>query len=274
MDDVIESGNQTDNLFQPEVSINEIKTRGKSFYGRSNNKDGLPLSRGLITSLQEALDFAGPKGYIATIPELIERYKNVEGKFSFEFADPDTGHTEENIGIDKWGVFYKKNKKVLVIVNGGGLLTPNKILSCYNLGFTREGAIKYTPKEFNDLLMGQLPDGSSIDLYPFEEIKKGGLDLPHRFGIVVPFDLVENLDSNCYPKKEFLENPLVIARNAGPENLESYFETHNYGGTLGCFHSFERSMIFLPQGNFVSFCRSLSNTGIPNYSGSFIAVNK
>ena len=45
-----------------------------------------------------------------------------------------TVHTEENIGIDKKGLFYTQNEPVLVIVNGGGILTPERIKQAYKEG--------------------------------------------------------------------------------------------------------------------------------------------
>ncbi|MCF7859202.1 MAG: hypothetical protein K9N07_07755 [Candidatus Cloacimonetes bacterium] len=219
------------------VNINDI-LKGKMFY------DG-----NLADALQQALEHAGSTGYVATMPELIAA-KVKAGKNHDFYKNWLTVHTEENIGIDQKGRFYGANEPVLVLVNGGGILTPKRIKQAYDEGLV-SGSAKYTNQEFDDLLDGKLPDGSGIKLYHFDdEIKKGVSDLPHQFGIVMPYSVAQNTESTYVKKREFLANSLVMARNAGMQNLEEYFERakDTSDDTLGCYHPFGGRDASTPQG--------------------------
>jgi hypothetical protein len=219
------------------VNIDDI-LKGKMFYD-SNLPD----------ALQQALDHTGSTGYVATMPELIAAKVKAGDDHDF-YQNWLTVHTEENIGVDQKGRFYGANEPVLVLVNGGGILTPKRIKQAYDEGLV-SGSAKYTNQEFDDLLNGKLPDGSAIKLYHFDdEIKKGVSDLPHQFGIVMPYSVAQNTKSTYVEKSEFLANPLVMARNAGMQNLEEYFERakDTSDNTLGCYHPFSGRDAGTPQG--------------------------
>ncbi len=225
------------------VNIDDLINYGKTFYSKEK-KDGKYI--GVAVALQQALDFAGPNGYVATMPELIAAKLKAD---SHDFWKKWYAvHTEENIGIDKKGRFYSRGEPVLVIVNGGGILTPERIRKAYDEGLIN-GSAKYRDEEFNDLLDGKLPDGTSIELYRFREIKKGISNLPHRFGIVMPYSMAQNTKSGFHQKKEFMENPLVIARAGGIENIESYYEMAKApDGNLSNYHPFKRRDASTPHG--------------------------
>jgi hypothetical protein len=246
------------------ISIDDI-LKGKTFY------DG-----NMPTALQQALDFAGPNGYVATMPELIAAKLKASDDHDF-YKNWYAVHTEENIGIDPKGRFYAANEPVLVLVNGGGILTPERIRKAYDEGLIN-GSAKYSDEEFSDLLDGKLPDGTSIELYSFEDIKRGVSNLPHRFGVVMPYSMAQNTKSTYVGKREFLDNPLAIARNAGLQNLEEYFERakDTSDDTLGCYHPFEGRDASTPQGR-VLFLLNYYSYGLGgNYNlydyGRFVGV--
>ncbi|MBU4456455.1 MAG: hypothetical protein KKA65_03050, partial [Nanoarchaeota archaeon] len=186
-----------------------------------------------------------------------------------------TVHTEENIGIDQKGRFHTANEPVLVLVNGGGILTPDRIMKAYDGGLVNNSA-KYEPQEFDNLLDGKLPGGSLIELFSFEDIKKGVLNLPHRFGVVMPYSTAQDTKSGYHQKKAFMENPLVIARAAGQENLESYYKmAKDSDGDLGCYHPFKNRDASVPQGRVLFLVNNYIGLG-GNYDlndyGRFVGV--
>jgi len=248
---------------QSMINIDDI-LKGKTFH------DG-----NMSTALQQALDFAGPNGYVATIPELIAAKLNAGDDHDF-YQNWYTIHTEENIGIDLKGRFYTANEPVLVLVNGGGILTPDRIKKAYDEGLI-SGSAKYRDEEFNDLLDGKLPDGTSIELYNFEDIKRGVSSLPHRFGIVMPYTMAQNTQSTYVGKREFLGNPLVIARNAGLQNLEEYFERakDTSDDTLGCYHPFSDRDASVPRGRVLFLYNDfigLFGVNLLSNNGRFVGV--
>ncbi|MBU4241963.1 MAG: hypothetical protein KKF52_01900, partial [Nanoarchaeota archaeon] len=121
-------------------------------------------------------------------------------------------------------------------------------MKAYDGGLVNNSA-KYEPQEFDNLLDGKLPDDSSIELFSFEDIKKGVSNLPHRFGVVMPYSIAQSTKSGWHKKKAFMENPLVIARAGGVENLESYYKMAKHSdGDLGCYHPFKDRDASVPQG--------------------------
>jgi hypothetical protein len=220
---------------QSAYTIEQI-LNGKPFYDAK-----LPVS------LKQSLEYATPEGIVATMPELIAA-KILAGKEHIFWKDWYSVHTEENIGVDKKGNFYSKNDPVLVVVNGGGILTPDRIQKAYDEGLINNSA-KYSNEEFNDLLEGKLPDGSSIQLYRFEEIKAGASSLPHKFGVVIPYSMAQATKSGYHKKDAFISNPLVIARVGGIENLEKYYDLAKASdGDLGCYHPFSGRDASVPRG--------------------------
>jgi hypothetical protein len=225
------------------VNIDDI-LKGKTFFSEKK-KDGYYI--GLAVALGEALDYVGTDGYVATMPELISAKLKAEKSHDF-WQKWYAVHTEENIGIDQKGRFYSANEPVLVVVNGGGILTPDRIMKAYDDCLISNSA-RYENQEFDNLLDGKLADGSHIELFSFEQIKDGVSSLPHKFGVVMPYSMAQGTKSGYHQKKDFMENPLVIARVGGLENLESYYEMAKASdGDLGCYHPFSGRDAVTPQG--------------------------
>ena len=55
----------------------------------------------------------------------------------------------------------------------------------------------------------------------------------------MPYALAQNTHSGDLNKKQYLENPLAMARAGSLEHLEAYFDKANSNGTLRNLHPFE-----------------------------------
>ena len=220
----------------PAFSIDDI-LNGTVFYDAS-----------MPTALRQALDYAGTNGIVATMPEFIAAKAKADKGHAF-WQSWHTAHTEEDIGVDKKGSFYRSGEPVLVVVHGGGILTPERIQQAYDEGLLNNSA-KYRDEEFDYLLEGKLGDGTNIPLYRLDEIEAGKSGLPHRFGVVMPYGMAQATKSGYHQKGPFLENPLVIARAAGSlEHLEAFYEkAKSSNGDLGNYHSFNGRDAAAPQG--------------------------
>ena len=74
-----------------------------------------------------------------------------------------------------------------------------------------------------------------------------------------------------------MENPLVIARNGGLQNLDEYFERakDTSDDTLGCYHPFSGRDASVAQGRvlfLVNYCNGLLGDDNLNGSGRFVGV--
>lgn len=254
-------------------SIDQL-LEGRTFYSQEKNENDQYI--GTAVAFEQALNYAGKKGIVLTMPELIKA--RIKAKDDHEYwGNWYCVHSEENIGIDKKGIFYKKDDPVLVVVHGGGILTPDRINTAIGEGLI-DGSVKYTDQEFSKLLEGKLPDKSEIPLYNIEQITKGVDPLPHRFGVVMPYALAQETNSGYYKKDAFLENPLVIARNGGKSNLEAYFDrASDLDGDLGNNHPFNGRDASTPQGRVLFlYSRYDGLVGSNNLSsyGWFVGVRK
>ena len=246
-------------------SIEDIIKNGNTFYDSK-----IPVA------LKQALDFATVGGIVVTMPELIAAKVKAVKTHDF-WKNWYSVQTEENIGLDKKGRFYSKKDPVLVIVNGGGILTPDRIDKAYtDKDGMIDGSAKYVGKEFDNLLDGELPDNTSIQIYRFDEIKKGIKSLPHKFGVVMPYSLAQGTISGYHQKDSFINNPLVIARAGGIENIEKYYDlAKNKEGNLGSYHPFNGRDASVPSGRLLfllNFYLGLVGNDSLNYSGRFVGV--
>ena len=246
--------------------VDALVNNGRTFY--DSTKEGVAIA------LEQTLNYAGSDGYVATMPEFIAAKIKAPKTHDF-WKNWYTVHTEENIGIDREGIFVKRGEPVLVIVNGGGILTPDRIRQAYSEGLVGNSA-KYTDKEFNDLLEGRLPDGSSIELHRLDDIKRGVPNLGHRFGVVMPYSLAQNTESGFYKEEAFVRNDLAIARAGGPENLLAYHKSAKDGdGDVGCYHPFNGRDTNVSQGRLlflINYCYGLSGDSSLDNDGRFVGV--
>ncbi|MDP3640751.1 MAG: hypothetical protein Q8R53_06165 [Nanoarchaeota archaeon] len=227
------------------------------------------------TALRQAMEYAGSSGIVANMPEFIAAKAKADKKHAF-WQRWHTALTEENIGIDKKGSFYTKEEPVLVVMHGGGFLTPDRIQQAYDEGLLNHSA-KYREEEFAALLEGKLLDGTSFPLYRLEEVQAGISSLPHQFGVVMPYKTAQDTMSGYHQKKEFLENPLVIARAAGIfDQLEAFYEKAKHSnGNLGNYHPFAGRDASTPQGRLLflnNSCNGLFGNLNLDYYGRFVGV--
>lgn len=165
---------------------------------------------------------------------------------------------------------------MLVIVNGGGILTPDRIRQAYNEGLINKSA-GYRNAELDGLLEERLPNGDSIKLYRFEEIKNGVSSLPHRFGVVMPYKMAQETKPGYHNKKPFMDNPLVIARVAVMGHLEAYYErAKDPDKDIGNYHPFKGREPYPPQGrllflNDYNYLDMHESYGL-HYYGYFVGV--
>jgi len=104
------------------ISIEDI-LKGKTFYSEERDSKGQCI--GVSVALREAINYAGENGIVVSMPELIAAKIKADKTHEFWQKGYDV-QSEENIGIDKKGVFVKSGKPVLLVVHGGGLLNGRK----------------------------------------------------------------------------------------------------------------------------------------------------
>ena len=157
-----------------------------------------------------------------------------------------TANSEESV------VTTPQGNQVLVTVHGGGIFaTPARIERSLRAdldrsnseGLTGQYAAKISQIEAFELLDGKLPDGSEIAVFQFDEFKHGIVDLPHRYAVVLDFELARQ-STNGYERFDVLiDEPLMIVRAGGVTPLEAYLDKardrHNTK-LMGNWHPFNR----------------------------------
>jgi len=197
-------------------------------------------------ALRQAQRYAGDDGFVASLPQLLHArvnasYDNVIWNTWF------TANSEESV------VTTSQGHHVVVVVHGGGIFaTPKRLERSLraNLdrsnpnGLTGQYAAKITPREARDLLdRGQLPDGSTIPMYAYDEISQGASDPPVQHGIVLDFQLAKRSTSGYELFRNLKRDPLMICRAGGPDAAAAYLDKaaarHNTR-RMGSFHPFNR----------------------------------
>ena len=197
------------------------------------------------SALRRALQYAGEDGFVASMPQLLHArsnaaYDNIIWNTWF------TANSEESV------VRTPQGNHVVVAVHGGGILaSPERMerslhadLSRDNPeGLTGQTAMKISAREARDVLEGRLPDGSEIPVYPFEEFKSGGADLPRRYGVILDFELARQAKRG-YERFEVLKDePNMIVRAGGVEPLARYldrFQARHDTELMGNWHPYNR----------------------------------
>ncbi|MBI4447712.1 hypothetical protein HY643_01920 [Candidatus Woesearchaeota archaeon] len=253
--------------------IADLLALGKTFYSEKRDSNGNYV--GVPDALRQALTYAGPEGFVASMPEMIAAKCLADKSHDF-WQNWYTTHSEEDMGIDKKGLFGRKGEDVLVVLHGGGILTPDRIEKAYAEGLIY-GNAKYAQEEFDGLLEGNLPDGKKVKLYTLDDLKKETKILERNFGVVMPYEVAQATKSDWHTKTAFMNNPLVIARVVDFENLEVYFDkAKRSDGTWGNFHLFEgghpnqvkEHLVYLNSSNL----GLVGDYGI-NYYGRFVGVS-
>ena len=256
-------------------SVDDLVNNGKYFYSDKQDKNGNWV--GVPIAFQKALKYADANGIVASMPYLIAGKAQAE-KENYLWQYWFTALTEENIGIDKKGIFARKaGDPVLVTVHGGGILTPKRISTAYKSGLTPQNAATYTDSEFDKLLQGVLPTGETIQIYNLEDLKKGISNPFDRYAVVMNFDDAKATKSGYFTKQEFIENPVVLARAGTLNYLDSYFEKAKKSDneTVGNHHRFSEVDPSVSQGRLLFLSNSYGGlVGDGNLSGKgrFVGV--
>ncbi len=228
-------------------TINDLVNHNRTFFSDERSKDGNSI--GIAVALEEALHQT-PQGVVASLPYLIAGIAHAPADHSLR-TDWHTAYSEENVGIDKKGLHVKKNTPVVLTVHSGGLLTPARIYKALlrKEGITPFGAAHYSDEEFDNLLEGKLPTGEKIKIHTLDDIKKEKITNPFgTYAIIQDFATAQKTESGWYRKKQFLKNPLVLARAGTQTFLEKYFDTTHISGTVGNWHRLQEIDPTIPQG--------------------------
>jgi hypothetical protein len=228
---------------------------------------------------QSALEYVGSSGFIASMPELVGAMAEVDndlpmryGKYychrlwEFEgFSNDLVTHTEEHIGTDTLGCIYPRGTPVFVVVHGGGILSSPELQEAKfpNTLDSGKRVIIHKKQEFYDLLEGRLTSGERIPIYKLEDIRDTDLELPHQFGVVMRYEVVESIISQkqYLELSSFLNDPLVIARTAGVDlhRLERFYEkATQHGAKLHNSHGDWHDEVnpSVPEGHLMGFSNS------------------
>jgi len=255
-------------------SIDDLVTNGKPFY--SDKRDSKGNRIGVAVALEQALDYIGSDGVVASMPFLIAGKSQADAS-NYLWKDWFTALSEEDVGIDKRGKFVKAGNPVVVTVHGGGILTPDRIMQAYNEGLSGQNAAKLRDEEFDNLLNGILPSGESIELYDIDDVKKASIPNPFgRYGVVMDFETAKSKPSGYHSKTDFMNNELVIARAGTLEYLDNYFEKAKRSeGKVGNWHRLNEIDYHQAQGRVLFL--NINYNGLSgyinlNYDGRFVGV--
>lgn len=218
------------------------------------------------TALRRALEYAGEHGFVASLPDLLRArarapYDNIVWNTWF------TSHSEECVLTTLGG------SPVVVAIHGGGVLgTPERFERSLNAdmdhrneeGLTGDGAAKVTRREARDVLEGRLPDGTEVPVYPFSEFRRGIVDLPRRYGVVLDFELARRTEKGFTPFEVLREEPNFIVRAGGVEAAAAYldrFQARHDTKLMGNFHPFNHIDPDQPQTRVIFLAGNLGGVG-------------
>jgi hypothetical protein len=200
--------------------------------------DGQTYHNGVVVPMRAAQRYVGARGVIASMPLLIAG-KALADRTSYLWDKDYTTLSEENVGMDRRGIFSRAHSNVVLIVHGGGLLTADRLAQAYARGLNWKLAAMYQEKEFENILSGILPDGNNLEIYTVDEVKRGNVPDPFgRYGVVIDYSVAVE-SAGTLPLEKFVENPLVLARAGTPEFLEDYFDKANRSGEVNNSHSLQ-----------------------------------
>ncbi len=179
----------------------------KKAWNISNYK--LASSRLIENAWRRAKDHAGEEGYILSLPELITKFP---GFIKFVLKDWVTANTEELYLTSEKG-------KYVMLLHGGGILTER----INTIAYGKDDGI--TEQETVDILDGNLPNKTNIEIITFDDLKKGRNPINRRHGILLDFETAKLTESKEYHQiKSLYENPLFVCRTGGFENAKIYLD--------------------------------------------------
>ncbi len=198
----------------------------------------------LSKALASAIAYAGAKGYVASMPQLLDiRLKNPSNDDYWK--NWYTANSEEHVCRTSQG------NAVVVEYHGGGILSlPKRIEQAYKQGLTSTRGAKLDDKEIKDLLAGKLPNGKEAPVYSFSDFIKRAR-LPMNYAVVLDLSEAKKLESGRHSFDKLYDNPLVIIRSGGIKQAKAYldqakqvYKTETYGN----WHPFAKANPDNPEG--------------------------
>ncbi len=189
----------------------------------------------LPNALRLAQAYSTKDGYIASMPQLLHG-RNVASFTDEIWTNWYTANSEEDVVTDSQGRFGKKDRPVVVVLHGGGILgSPERIEKAYVPKLTDQRAAKFSDEEARAVLEGRMPDEKTVPVMTYNDFVKA-TGLPMRYGVVLDFDKAKSTKSDDQKVSDLYDNPLVIARAGGVkqakqalDRAKEKFQTENYG---------------------------------------------
>ena len=258
---------------QKAFTIERLIQEGKEFFNQ--DKDAAEKWIGLPLALTQAQEYATPQGNVASMPQLLAGKATAE-KTNYLWKNWFTALSEEHVGLDQQKHYGRARKPIVLLIHGGGILTPERIFQAYTEGLTPQNAARFKQEEWDNLLKGTLPNGESIQIYNLEDVRKAKIPDPFgRYGVAVDFELAKSLATGYHDKTTFMNAPLVQARAGTLEYLEKYFDKAVTRGTVGNHHKLAVIDPQQPQGRvlfILNISDGLDGDSDLDDSGRFVGV--
>ncbi len=233
------------------------------------------LANTLADSLEQARTYATPSGFVASLPLLIAG-KVTAGKKNYIRENWFTALSEQNTGMDLTGAFTKAGKPLILLIHGGGILTPERIRQAHREGLTPHYTAKIKQEEWKNLLKGTLPNGENFQIYTLEDVRKANIPNPFgRYAVALDLETAQSTYSGSQNEKQFLNNPLTQARAGTLQYFADYFNKAAFRGTLGNYHRLVGPDPQQPQGRVLfvyDFITGFLGLNILDYNGRFVGV--
>lgn len=197
----------------------------------------------LPDALERALAYAGDEGFVASMPQLLHARVNAPDDNDIWNMRSITSNSEENVAKTPQGT------PVVVAIHGGGIFsTPSRFRKLYHTNTSRHSELAFTglfgakisDQEARNAVEGQMPDGTVIPVYPFDEFKNGVSDLPRRYGVVLDFDLARSAITGNATFDDLKDDPLMIVRAGGIEAAAAYLDrakARSRSAVMGSWHA-------------------------------------
>ena len=176
-----------------------------------------------LQTLEDVKRILSKGGYVASIPS-ITYLRNNMSLDSFVWAQDLDGASIEYFGKDVNGLIEKRGEKYVIITHNLRLPTIKSLVN-YKWGTNRvEKGIKYPQEILDNLLKGKTPQNENIDLYHIEDFLKIKERQNKRFGVIVPYSMIEK-KGFIIGQKKYISSPFIRARKGVNEvELNLYSE--------------------------------------------------
>lgn len=141
------------------------------------------------------------------------------------------------------------NNYVAAVIHGGTILSdPDRMTQALEEGLTPLDTVRITNDELRSLINGRYKD-EEFPMYAFSEFKDGITDLPPKYGIVMDWKDVRDVESMIW--KNAVNNPLMISLLGGTEMVASAGKIYDCGVSLN--HIYGKVDRSIPQVSLTGF---------------------